>query len=205
MLAAGGCHTRRGHIVRGGRIALLLIAAAVFSTGCATDVDGSGTAAPGEVSAYSADLSASRAAQTHRDGVDTCRQAMDSMVVMVRGYNAFVRRLSATGGYGGVGDLDDKARASLIAGSDQLRALLADGPPADLTESLRAFLATTERLGESIRRRETTPLNAVAARWTRDKSAVLGACARYLPPPPAPAQQSGARESAAPTSVRPTG
>ncbi|GAA1482793.1 hypothetical protein GCM10009624_32330 [Gordonia sinesedis] len=155
----------------------------------------------GEVAAYSADLSVSRAAAAHRAGVDACRLATSSMVVMVRGYNAFVQRLNQVNAYDRVGDLDDKARASLIAGSDRLRPELVGGTPADVTDALRAFLATTDALGEAIRRRETTGLNPVSARWTREKSAVLAVCARYLPPPPTP---GSGPESPVPSSATPT-
>lgn len=161
-----------------------LVAAGLVTVGCAEPVDGSGSAAPGQVAAYQAELSASVASSIRQDAVDLCREAMSSMVVMVNGYNAFVQRLSEVHSYDRVGDLDDRARAGLIAGSDVIRAQLSPVTPSEVADPTERFLESTGRLGDAIAARRTTGLNPIAARWTQDKKAVLDRCAQYLPLPP---------------------
>ncbi|MEE4023271.1 hypothetical protein V1Y59_09300 [Gordonia sp. PKS22-38] len=188
---------------RAGGLAVL----ALIAVGCASPIDGSGTAAPGEVTAYEAQRSASIASSIRQDGVDLCRQAMSSMVVMVRGYNVFVERLSEVHAYGEVGDLDEKARASLIAGSDQIRGKLTEKTPEDVREPTTRFLDSTARLGDAIGDRRLTGLNPVAVQWTRDKRAVLDTCERYLPIPPvsdaSPAPEPGDAPATAPDDPAP--
>ena len=111
---------RRGRAVRSATAATIALGAAL-SGACASTVDGAGAPAPGEVAVYRSELSASAAAEVRAEGVELCRESMASMVVMVRGFNAFVARLNAAQTYAGVGDLDEKARASLIAGADGIR------------------------------------------------------------------------------------
>ncbi|MCX2965922.1 hypothetical protein [Gordonia aquimaris] len=197
--------------VRRSSIAVGIVVAAGFGTaGCATPIDGSGSAAPGQVAAYQAELSASVASSIRQDGVDLCREAMSSMVVMVRGYNAFVQRLSEVHSYDRVGDLDDRARASLIAGSDVIRGHLSSVTPEDVADPTAQFLDSTGRLGDAIAKRRLTGLNPIAAEWTKDKNLVLDRCAQYLPLPPtsdaspAPAPGSGAPQTVAPPSTAPS-
>lgn len=171
---------------RWGRTAGLcaLSAVAVLASGCATTVDGSGSAIPGQVAIYRAELSESAASSVRADGVELCREAMSSMVVMVRGYNAFIRKLSEVHDYADVGDLDDRARASLIAGADLIRKRIESSTPVDVAASTNRFLDSTGRLGAAIGKRQLSGLNPIAAQWTRDKQAVLNACVGYLPVPP---------------------
>ncbi|GAB90532.1 hypothetical protein [Gordonia rhizosphera] len=173
---------------------------AVGLTGCATTVDGRGTAAPGEVAAYQADLSASRAAEVASDGAALCRVAMSSMVVMVRGYNEFVRKLNEVQSYDKLGGLDDTARASLIAGADLIRKEITSTTPTDLAEVTNRFLDSTGRLGTAIARQQLVGLNPVSAQWTQDKQAVLDSCATYLPLPPT----DGASAAPAPSGRAPS-
>ncbi|MGC4932780.1 hypothetical protein ACLQ3C_03765 [Gordonia sp. DT30] len=152
--------------------------------GCSTTVAGSGSADSAQVSQYRAEQSASAAAGRHELTLALCRQAMSSMVVMVHGYNTFVDRLNEVQSYDRVGDLDERARASLIAGVDQIRAKTNPSVPAAVTDPVNAFLDSSARLGEAIGRRERAGLNPLADTWTQDKQAVLAACATYLPTPP---------------------
>lgn len=125
------------------------------------------------------------------------------MVVMVRGYNTFVDRLNVVQSYDRVGDLDDRARASLIAGVDQIRAEMGGTEPAAVTDPITAFLTSSGRLSEAIGRRERAGLNPISDTWTRDKQAVLDACAEYLPTPPGLSGASGsASVPASPTPTR---
>lgn len=167
---------------------------------CSSTVSGSGSPAPGEVAAYRSELSASAAAAVRAEGVELCRESMSSMVVMVRGYNAFVDRLNATHSYPAVGDLDEKARASLIAGADQIRPKITETAPRDVATPARTFLETTARLENAIRRQQRAELNPVAGQWTRDKQRLLEACAAYTP---LPAASSATPRSQAPN--RPPG
>ncbi|WP_232016708.1 hypothetical protein [Gordonia insulae] len=175
---------RRADGVRAAASAVLLCLLAAISAGCASTVDGAGGAAPGEVAAYRSEVSAAAASSIRRDGVALCREAMSSMVVMVRGYNAFVDRLSTVHAYDRVGDLDDRARASLIAGADLIRKRITPLTPADVADPANRFLDSTGRLGAAIAARQLTGLNPIAAQWTRDKQAVLTNCSSYLPLPP---------------------
>ncbi|MGC5256776.1 hypothetical protein ACPXCG_10515 [Gordonia sp. DT218] len=163
--------------------AVILLAAS--AAGCSSSVDGSGSAAPGEVAAYSSDVAASRQSAGRDDASKLCRQAMSSMVVMVRGYNTFVRRLTEVHAYSDVGDLDDKARASLIAGADLIREQVTEATPTDVAAPTNRFLDSTGRLGAAIGQRQLDGLNPIAVQWTRDKQATLNACSVYLPLPPA--------------------
>ncbi|MGV9827323.1 MULTISPECIES: hypothetical protein [unclassified Gordonia (in: high G+C Gram-positive bacteria)] len=173
--------TTIGRVVGAG-CALALLGASV--TACA-GVTGHAVVKPGEVAAYQSELSVSRVAQTNTAAAEVCRVATTSMVLMLRGYNAFVQRLNTVQSYDKLGDLDDKARASLIAGGDMVRAELTAAVPAELGATTQTFLDSTARLGDVIARREMTGLNGAAAAWTRDRRALLDACATYLPAPPA--------------------
>lgn len=155
------------------------------ASGCASTIDGTAGAPAAEVSAYQSDRSVAQVSAVRTAGVELCRQAMSSMVVMVDGYNAFARRLNVTHDYAGVGDLDDKARASLIAGADQIRAKLTASAPGDVVVPANAFLDSSGRLGSAIAAHRLTGLNPVADRWTRDKATLLDRCGVYLPLPPA--------------------
>ncbi|UVF78427.1 hypothetical protein [Gordonia mangrovi] len=186
----------------------VVVVAGLVAAGCAEPIDGSGTAAPGQVAAYQAELSASVASSIRQDAVDLCREAMSSMVVMVNGYNAFVQRLSEVHSYDRVGDLDDRARAGLIAGSDVIRAHLSSVTPTEVAEPTEQFLDSTERLGDAIAARRLTGLNPIATEWTRDKKAVLDRCAQFLPLPPtsdaSPAPVPGSAGSGGPQTTTPT-
>ena len=139
---------RRGRAVRSATAATIALGAAL-SGACASTVDGAGAPAPGEVAVYRSELSASAAAEVRAEGVELCRESMASMVVMVRGFNAFVARLNAAQTYAGVGDLDEKARASLIAGADGIRPKITETSPAAVSTPARAFLASTARRDQS--------------------------------------------------------
>ncbi|WP_353507196.1 hypothetical protein [Gordonia sp. ABSL1-1] len=173
---------RSGRRVAGAVAGLLVTVGAL--TACTQQVSGSGVAAPGEVAAYRSEVNASAQAAVHTSAVELCRQSMTSMVLMVRGYNSFIVQLNVTHDYAKIGDLDDKARASLIAGADQIRNKLVAGVPEDVAAPARAFVDSTGRLEGAIRRKELTKLNEVATRWSADKQRVLGACATYVPTPP---------------------
>ncbi|MBD1318205.1 hypothetical protein [Gordonia hankookensis] len=197
---------RRRSAVRAATMICAAMLLAASAAGCSSSVDGSGSAAPGEVAAYSSDVAASRESAGRDDASKLCREAMSSMVVMVRGYNAFVRRLTEVHTYSDVGDLDDKARASLIAGADLIRQQVTEATPADVADPANRFLDSTGRLGAAIGQRQLDGLNPVAAQWTRDKQATLNACSVYLPLPPtvaaSPVPTSGASDagpSSAPT------
>ncbi|MGV9710306.1 hypothetical protein ACWDTI_06545 [Gordonia sp. NPDC003424] len=161
---------------------------ACAATGCASTVDGTAQAPSAEVSSYRSDMSASRAStERTRGAVELCQTVMSSAGSMVRGYNDLVVRLNATDSYDAVGDLDDKARAGLIAGADQIRAKLTESTPADVGDPANAFLASTGALGDAIAKRQLSGLNSIADRWTQDKQILLTRCATYLPLPPATA------------------
>lgn len=163
--------------------AAVLLAVSV-TAGCSTTTPGSSGVDSREVSEYRVEQSASASAARRDTVVALCRQATSSMVVMVRGFNTFVDRLNAVHTYDRVGELDDQARASLIAGVDQIRGKLSDAIPADVTAPITTFLGSSARLGDAIARRELDGINPIATSWTRDKEAVLAACSAYLPAPP---------------------
>ncbi|WHU48942.1 hypothetical protein QNM97_08190 [Gordonia sp. L191] len=178
----GGRRSAQG-VTRAG-VAVMVTAVVLVFAGCATSVLGAPTVDSSQVSMYRSEQSASTSAARRGLAATLCRQAMSSMVVMVRGYNTFVARLNAVQSYDRVGDLDDRARASLIAGVDQIRAKVTDAVSADVTGPVNAFLTSSGRLGDAIGRRELVGLNPISDTWTRDKQSVLAACATYLPTPP---------------------
>ncbi|MFE0750647.1 hypothetical protein [Gordonia sp. NPDC058843] len=179
--AVGG---RRGRAVRSVTAATIALGAAL-SGACASTVGGAGAPAPGDVAIYRSELSASAAAEVRAEGVELCRESMASMVVMVRGFNAFVARLNTAQSYPGVGDLDEKARASLIAGADQIRPKITETAPPDVSAPARTFLASTARLENAIRRELSAGLNPVSGQWSRDKQRLLDVCGAYTPLPAA--------------------
>ncbi|GAC69437.1 hypothetical protein [Gordonia soli] len=187
----------RGAVSRRGGVALALVAGAVIVGGCSS-VDGSGTAASGQVAAYRAEVTASRAEAVQKAGTDVCSTSTSAIVVMVQGYNTFIRQLNATQSYDRIGDSDEKARAGLIAGADQIRGALGDRTPTDVGDPARTFLNTTGELGALIGKRELGGLNPISDRWTREKNAVLAVCGKYRPLPPAtPSDQGTAPSSGA--------
>ncbi|MGW0036192.1 hypothetical protein [Gordonia sp. NPDC003376] len=172
-------------------LGMALVASVV--SGCATSVTGSGTAPSDQLALYSSEVSVSAAsAHRHEATVALCRTATSSMVVMVKGYNDFLEALNRFHSYDKVGDLDDRARAALIAGADRIRDARNPEVPADLTAPVDTFLGSTKRLEDAIGAHELTGLNPIATRWSTDKQAVLDACARYLPPPPGIATRTSA-------------
>lgn len=194
---------RRGRVIRSATAATIALGAAL-SGACASTVGGAGAPAPGEVAVYRSELSASAAAEVRAEGVELCRESMASMVVMVRGFNAFVARLNVAQSYPGVGDLDEKARASLIAGADQIRPKITATAPVDVSTPARTFLESTAKLENAIRRELSTGLNPVSGQWSRDKQRLLDVCGGYTP---LPATSSATPRSSAPstTSARPGG
>jgi len=181
-------------------MALCLAFGGMLLSACASTVGGAGVAAPGEVAVYRSEVSASAAAAVRAEGVELCSESMSSMVVMVRGVNTFIDRLNRTHSYPAVGDLDDKARASLIAGADQIRPNITDTSPADVVAPAKTFLDSTARLEDAIRRELRTALNPVSGQWSRDKQRLLDACGAYTPiPAPSSATPRAPETDAAPT------
>ncbi|QMU19120.1 hypothetical protein FOV72_01565 [Gordonia rubripertincta] len=202
MLGAGEARPgRSGH----GGVRTSVIAGMAFGgimlSACTSTVGGAGVAAPGEVAIYRSEVSASAAAQVRTEGVELCRESMSSMVVMVRGYNTFIKRLNTTHSYPEVGDLADKARASLIAGADQIRPRITASAPVDVATPARTFLDSTARLENAIRREQRTELNTVSGQWTRDKARLLEVCGEYTP---VPAASSATPRSSGTTTPAPT-
>lgn len=184
----GGPARRRFAAASATRLVALFVglaAGALVLSSCATTLPGHGVAAPGEVAAYRSEVTAARQSMAKTAGVELCREAMAAMVVMVRGYNTFVGRLNQAHNYPAVGDLDNKARASLIAGADQIRPHITGVTPADVAAPARAFLASSGRLEDGIRRELLVALNPIASGWTGDKQRLLDACAPYVPMPAA--------------------
>ncbi|ETA05226.1 hypothetical protein BJF87_10900 [Gordonia sp. CNJ-863] len=202
MLGTGEARPgRSGH--RGVRASMTVGMAlgGIMLSACTSTVGGTGVAAPGEVAIYRSEVSASAAAQVRTEGVELCRESMSSMVVMVRGYNTFIKRLNTTHSYPEVGDLADKARASLIAGADQIRPKITDTSPPEIATPARTFLDTTARLENAIRKEQRTELNPVSGQWTRDKARLLEVCGQYTP---VPAASSATPRSSVTTTPAPT-
>ena len=207
----------RGLLCRATGTRLMLLAAALTTftlQGCSA-VGGSASPAPGEAAAYRSDVSTSRQAQSLRAGAELCEASTKSMVVMLRGYNAFVARLNEVQSYDKVGDLGDKARAAMIAGTDMVKPKQTAEVPNDLGTVVASFVTSSSALGDVIGRRQTAELNTASTRWTGDRRTVLDVCRAYLPTPPATsataAPQSSPGSSApgpsapATSSPRPTG
>lgn len=179
------CSRRLATRVPLGMITVGSVVGVVALGGCST-VDGDGSAQPGQVAAYQSDVSASKALSVRANGVALCRQSIMSIGMMVRGFNDFMVRLNVVQNYDALGDLDDKARASLIAGSDQIRPKITADTPPDVGDPARVFLDTSGQLGDRIARREKVEINVLATQWTQQRDRVLTACIVYVPNPPAP-------------------
>lgn len=192
---------RGGH--RGVRVSATIGMAfgGIMLSACTSTVGGAGVPAPGEVAVYRSEVSASAAAQVRAEGVELCRESMSSMVVMLRGYNTFIKRLNTTHSYPEVGDLADKARASLIAGADQIRPKITDTSPPEIASPARTFLDATTRLENAIRKELRTELNPVSGQWTRDKARLLEVCGEYTP---VPAASSATPRTSVPAGPAPT-
>lgn len=201
--------------VSGTRLMLLAAATATFALQGCSAVGGNAGPAPGEAAAYRSDLSTSRQAQSVKAGAELCEASTKSMVVMLRGYNAFITRLNDVQSYDKVGDLGDKARAAMIAGTDMVKPKQTAEVPGDLGTVVASFVSSSSALGDVIGRRQTAQLNAASTRWTGDRREVLDVCRTYLPAPPAtsatttpqPSPDSSTPGSSAPatTAPRPTG
>ena len=191
---------------------LLGAAIATFALQGCSAVGGSAGPAPGEAAAYRSDLSTSRQAQSAKAGAELCEASTKSMVVMLRGYNAFITRLNDVQSYDKVGDLGDKARAAMIAGTDMVKPKQTAEVPGDLGTVVASFVSSSSALGDVIGRRQTAQLNAASTRWTGDRRAVLDVCRTYLPALPAtsatttpqPSPDSSTPASSTPRSRRPT-
>ncbi|MGV9478842.1 hypothetical protein [Gordonia aichiensis] len=202
--------TRRAMRRAVGACPALLAAATVMlvMSGCSS-VEGSAGPAPGEAAAYRSDVSTARQANSARAAAELCATSTTSMVVMLRGYNAFIARLNDVQSYDKVGDLGDKARAALIAGTDMVRPKRTADVPGDLGTVVGSFVDSSNALGDVIGRRQTVELNVASNRWTASRRAVLDACRAYLPPPPAtsvtPGPQSASESQPSTTTSPPTG
>lgn len=166
-----------------GRPVLVLVGVlvAAVATGC-----GGGS---GEVSTPSAPVPAITDTTTSPPpeadaAVAVCRQATTSMVVMVREYNNFVRRLNEVHDYDRAGPLDRYARETLTTGAELIGEKLTDDVPAEVADPTRDFLTTTDRLSAFIGEQRTTGLNTIADRWTRERRALLEVCGTIVPTPP---------------------
>lgn len=182
----GPTEAPRGPIARATGMSLTLIAATtlLILQGCSS-VQGSAGPGPGEAAAYQSELSTSRAAQSAKAGAELCGESTKAMVVMLRGYNAFIAGLNAKQSYDKIGDLGDRARAALIAGTDMVRPKQTAEVPDDLAGVVASFVASSGALGDVIGRRQTAGLNAASTTWTDDRRSVLDVCRTYLPAPPA--------------------
>ncbi|MDS1115631.1 hypothetical protein RD149_17915 [Gordonia westfalica] len=203
MLGTGEARPgRTGHRGVRAKVTVGMVFGGIMLSACASTVGGTGVPAPGEVAVYRSEVSASAVAQVRAEGVELCRESMSSMVVMVRGYNTFIKRLNTTHSYPEVGDLADKARASLIAGADQIRPKITETSPPEVATPARTFLDATARLENAIRKEQRTELNPVAGQWTRDKARLLEVCGGFTPLPAA--SSATPRSSVTTTSPAPT-
>ena len=113
--------------------------------------------------------------------VDVCRQVVASAAVMVRDYNAFMRRLNETHSYDDIGSEDRWAAETLSTGADVVRQAIGPDTPTDLVDEVSAFVDDSEKLAERIERHQRTGLNRASRDWSRSRTAVLDSCSEHQP------------------------
>ncbi|MBM7367025.1 hypothetical protein [Gordonia hydrophobica] len=110
-----------------------------------------------------------------------CKQVITSAGVMVRDYNAFIKRLNAVQDYADIGSEDQWAVETLNTGAEVVRKVVAPDVPADVDAQVEAFITSTERLAEQIQRKRRAALNRVSGDWSKDRTTLLDTCSEYLP------------------------
>lgn len=113
--------------------------------------------------------------------VVTCRQVVASAGVMVRDYNAFVRRLNATHDYARIDPEDRYARETLDTGADLIRRSLSPEVPDDLEQRVHRFVSASEQLAEQIAQRRKLALNKSMDEWAGARTDLIDACGEFMP------------------------
>lgn len=169
-------------MVRQARVVWFLIVALslLLATACGGDDDGdahdSGSTVVTETVMRAGASEAEKVAV-----IRLCKQVITSAGVMVRDYNAFIKRLNKVQDYKDIGSEDQWAIETLDTGADVVRKAVAPDVPADVDTQVEAFVASTERLAEQIQGKRRAALNKASKDWSRDRTALLDTCSEYLP------------------------
>lgn len=110
-----------------------------------------------------------------------CQQVITSAGVMVRDYNAFIKRLNKVQDYEEIGSEDQWAVETLNTGAELVRKAVAPDVPSDVDDEVQRFVTSSERLAEQIQGQRRTALNRVSTEWGTDRTTLLDTCSEYLP------------------------
>lgn len=110
-----------------------------------------------------------------------CKQVITTAGVMVRDYNAFIKRLNQVQTYEKVGSEDKWATDTLNSGAELVRKTLAPDVPEDIDAQVQKFVSSSELLAEQIQGKRKLALNPASANWSSDRESILSTCSEYLP------------------------
>lgn len=110
-----------------------------------------------------------------------CKQVITSAGVMVRDYNAFIKRLNEVQDYKKIDSEDQWAIETLNTGADMVRKAVAPDVADDVDAEVQAFVTSSERLAEQIQGKRRAALNRVSKEWSKDRTTLLDTCSEYLP------------------------
>lgn len=159
-----------------GSVALAVVV--VLSAACGTRDDVEPTPTPGVVTKTVVRAGASEAEKVAV--IRLCQQVITSAGVMVRDYNAFIKRLNTVQDYKKVDSEDEWAVETLSTGADMVRKAVAPDVPGDVDEQVQAFVSSSEKLAEQIQGKRREALNRVSKEWAADRTALLDTCSEYL-------------------------
>lgn len=152
------------------------VAATMSLTGCGGSSNESAPTGDSSVAPVASTASAGDEA-----AIAVCRQVITSAGVMVRDYNAFIKRLNATQNYAQIGTEDRYARETLDTGARLIRDASTPEVPETLADKVYAFLGATEKLSEQIRKKNKLALNKAMTEWGDTRTELLDACGEYMP------------------------
>ena len=152
----------------------------LFATAC-----GEGDAADTPVSAadeVTTTVARAGASEAERVAViRLCQQVITSAGVMVRDYNAFIKRLNKVQDYKEIGSEDQWAIETLNTGAELVRKAVAPAVPTDVDDEVQRFVTSSEQLAEQIQGKRRVALNRVSKEWSKDRTTLLDTCSEYLP------------------------
>ncbi|EGD55761.1 hypothetical protein [Gordonia neofelifaecis] len=167
---------RTARSVAAATIALCLVTSAACSSGTPSD---EGVAHPGTLTE-----TVSRALASESEKISVvrlCQQVVASAGVMVRDYNAFIKRLNDVQDYAKLGSEARWAVDTLNTGADEVRKAVSPDVPSSIDGQVEAFVSSSERLAEQIDAKRRQALNAASDKWSGDRTSLLDTCSEYLP------------------------
>lgn len=168
-----------------GRVARAIVSAIIaVSIIPASACGGSDDAAPSTPPAGTVTATITRAGASEAEKIAVtrlCKQVITTAGVMVRDYNAFIKRLNQVQSYDKIGSEDKWAADTLTSGADEVRKMVAPDVPEDIDAEVQDFVTSSERLAEQIEGQRRLALNSASEKWSSDRERLLATCSEYLP------------------------